>query len=228
MVFSSTYTRDLLLSRAARVSMCTGGRIQITPDLPNLAKPGTFTAPRMVEFREPAIQLNRLEGTPIQTSTPKPGSQMGEKNQTRTTFNKAITKQSESSRIPKPGPNKATKVNNAGLIPVSKKLGTVTIDQKQALTPVSRTSEKVSWASIVAARPKEGSTQLRDGKHTKRATIVELEPSEASELEPCSTTVLEQTLSSKGLITKDTDKPGLKNVVVPRALRPRVPRKASI
>lgn len=72
-VFTSTYMRDLLLSRATRVENGTNGCITITPDGPNRAKtviPARALAQVDTEPKKLELIVNRI-GEPMTKSTPK-------------------------------------------------------------------------------------------------------------------------------------------------------------
>ena len=219
LVFGTMYSRDLLLSRAARVHSCTGGQVQITPDLPHLAKPSVFRAPRVVEFKEPVVQLNRVEEPPITTSTPKPLKKRVSKSRRKRAAAKKSKQLLEESHVDK-GLDKLSQPQSS----TPDKDATV----RKHLAEVSRTRSvscgstvPVSWIPILVPNHPDGAQAGGKGP-TGEVYSTRTELYVTFEAGPCSTKSMEQGNLSEVTTGEEQPPPESKNVVTPRVLRPRV------
>ena len=240
-MFTSTYSRDTLLSRADRVSEGSGGQIRITPDMPQFSRPAAPSTGKRVEFKDPVIRLNKMKDEPIQASTPKPGSVTVRKRQEPTVAAIRAKQQPVGPAIPNlsqikspivkigkapqsPLPRKVDKAPQSPLLEKVDKdsLGKKSSEAKDHKDVACGPSEVVTWASIVAGTPPKEAQQSNVVLSPQKDADIDLDLYETVERCPSSTSVLEQDISRRDLTPQGPCELDSKNVMTPRVLRPRV------
>ena len=74
-IFTSAYSRDTVLARASKVEDATSGLVKVTPDTAyflGLKMKPPSSAPGRAILKQPVVQVEQLEGEPLERSTPKP------------------------------------------------------------------------------------------------------------------------------------------------------------
>ena len=228
-MFTSTYSRDTLLSRADRVSEGSGGQIRITPDMPQFSRPAAPSTGKRVEFKDPVIRLNKMKDEPIQASTPKPGSVTVRKRQEPTVAAIRAKQQPVGPAIPNLSQIKSpiVKIGKAPQSPLLEKvdkdsLGKKSSEAKDHKDVACGPSEVVTWASIVAETPPKEAQQSNVVLSPQKDADIDLDLYETVERCPSSTSVLEQDISRRDLTPQGPCELDSKNVMTPRVLRPRV------
>ena len=242
-VFTSTHTRDLLLSRAYMVQVNTGGCVKITPDegLKKQTEVSSVMGHKTTNRGEPKVRLDRItstskmdlpkgegknqqhiphmsrvRGSPISESTPQnkePREKHGKKHKWGPSEG-SPKKEETAVEVTKPIVSQQTMTPKRGLSSKVEDSG-----KAEKMEPVNQDLVPQSWAKIAAAAPKIGQTYQ---KITKVRDSTSLNMSESF---PVAFSNMEMTnggMSWTAHHPAEGSKTG-KNGVHPRVLRPRVP-----